>query len=485
MGIKIIRKPIFIVSSTAIIIIVAAAYFYFAEQKIAPFDSIAVRRGEVVKKINVSGSVQPITSTDLAFERTGRVVFVGVQVSDQVKAGQILVQLDNSDLKAQLAKAQADLETQKANLAKSKIDLANLYGDAGNLLTDAYIKANDAVRIQTSALFSNPELNPQLSFSTTDSQAKTDSEYQRQLDSNILNNWKRELANLDASSSSELLEQAVGSAQSNLTAIRNLFSRLSDALNGAILNNSLGFTQSILNVYQSDVNAGLAEINAGLTKINDHRQNIESKKAEIFSEETSLKSYEANIENIQAQLKKTFISAPVDGVITAQNAKIGEVASPGATMVSLISNGQFKIEAYVPEAEIAKIKTGDNAEVMLDAYGNSVVFAAKVGTIDPSETIINSSPTYKVTLFFVGADERIKAGMTADINILAAEKKNTLIIPRRSVITRGQDKFVLVYANGAKLEEREIETGIEGSDGNVEVVSGLKEGERLATFGSR
>jgi len=119
---------------------------------------------------------------------------------------------------------------------------------------------------------------------------------------------------------------------------------------------------------------------------------------------------------------------------------------------------------------------------VLDAYGNEVVFAAKITSIDPAEKIIEGVATYKITASFIDQDERIKSGMTADMDIITAEKKNALTIPSRMVFKKDNKYFVKLLEIQEKkevVEEREIEVGIKGTEGKIEVISGLEEGDKI------
>ena len=80
--------------------------------------------------------------------------------------------------------------------------------------------------------------------------------------------------------------------------------------------------------------------------------------------------------------------SPISGIITRQDAKIGEIASAGVSMISIISDKQFEIESNIPEADIVKIKVGNEAKLTLDAYGDDLVFAARVISINPAETFV-------------------------------------------------------------------------------------------------
>jgi HlyD family secretion protein len=204
---------------------------------------------------------------------------------------------------------------------------------------------------------------------------------------------------------------------------------------------------------------------------------------QIAAQEAQVRQAVGNLQNIQSQLAKTVITAPVDGTITQQDAKVGEMATPNKIIISIISTAKFEIEANVPEADIAKVKVGDTANITLDAYGNDVIFPATVISIDPAETIVEGVATYKTKFQFVNEDGRIKPGMTANIDIMTDKRDNALAIPQRAVITKGTDKFVLLDTGKPQPEEVKVETGLKGSDGNIEIVSGLKEGDKIVSFG--
>lgn len=178
-------------SIITIVIIIAGWYFISAGNKKSSYNTTIAKQGTVIQEVSVTGRVKPTESVDLAFEKTGKVAHIYVDVSDKIKAGQTLVTLVNDDIYAQLLQAQAgvqnaqatldelkkgtrpeDIKIAQSELDKTKQDLNNYYSGALNVLNDSYIKADDAVRKQTDVIFSNDESNnPQLTFTSSDSQA--------------------------------------------------------------------------------------------------------------------------------------------------------------------------------------------------------------------------------------------------------------------------------------------------------------------------
>ncbi|MDO8590919.1 MAG: HlyD family efflux transporter periplasmic adaptor subunit, partial [bacterium] len=152
------------------------------------------------------------------------------------------------------------------------------------------------------------------------------------------------------------------------------------------------------------------------------------------------------------------------------------------TLVAVMS-GNFKVEAFVPEVDVAKITVGNQATITLDAYGSDVSFNASVVKIDPAETVIDGVSTYKTTLEFDKDDPRIRSGMTANTTIISAKRDNVLALPQRTVYEKNGKKFVRVVTGSDTLEEREVTVGIRGSNGDIEILSGLKQGDNVATSG--
>jgi RND family efflux transporter MFP subunit len=184
----------------------------------------------------------------------------------------------------------------------------------------------------------------------------------------------------------------------------------------------------------------------------------------------------------QAILAEDTITSPIDGVVTQEDPNVGEYIAPGQSGFA-VQNSGFKVEAYVAEADIAKVAVGDLASSTLDAYGAYVNFPEKVIMIDPAETVLQGVPTYKVTLQFVSPDSRIKSGMTSNIEILTHEVDNVLEIPYRAItITSTSTNVRMVSANGQTYKAVPVTTGLKGSDGTIQIISGLKVGDKVVTY---
>jgi len=201
-----------------------------------------------------------------------------------------------------------------------------------------------------------------------------------------------------------------------------------------------------------------------------------------------LKLYQAKVDQAQANLNKALadlsdyaLRAPVDGIITKVNYKAGELVSAASPVVSLLSESNLEIKVDVPESDIVKTHIGDAASITLDAFGQDKVFLGHLTFIDPAETIINDVVYYKVTVTFDHEESEVKSGMTANVVITTASRENVLYIPQRSVVDKDSKRTVKVLENNQPVE-KDITTGLRADEGNIEVLSGLTEGETVITF---
>lgn len=99
-----------------VLVLVVGTYFYFSIEKKITFNTITAKRADVIQEVSVTGRVQPVESVNLAFEKSGKVAQVYVEVGDEVKIGQTLAILEKTDILAQFQQAEAGVENAKAQL---------------------------------------------------------------------------------------------------------------------------------------------------------------------------------------------------------------------------------------------------------------------------------------------------------------------------------------------------------------------------------
>lgn len=496
----------------ATILLFIGGYFMFFKHG-PSYSFVSVKRGSISEIVSITGNTTPQKSVSLAFGSSGIVARTYTDLGRYVTAGQVLVELNINDLSAQLRQAEANVTAQQAKLDglkggsrpediassqaildKAKQDLVNMYSGIIDASTDSYAKANDAVRIQVNAFFSNGEtLNPSLTYSTVDTQTQTNVLSQRPIVTTILNTWQSKLATIDQSSAG--LETLLQSEVSNLATIRQLLTDLSSTLNTAPT-----LSATTLATYKTNVSLALSEVNTATKNLNTISQGIASQKlivaqlqsqldlkkagslpTDISAQQAQVEQAQANVESVKAKIQNSQITAPISGTITQFDAKIGQLASPNIPLVSIMSNGGYEVDAGVSEIDIGKILVRNTVTMVLDAFPNET-FTGSVFYIAPAETNTLGVVSYTVKISFDKPDPRLKSGLTANIDIQTNHKDNVLVLPQYAILQNDAGTFVETLENKI-VKQNPVKLGIQSQKGDVEVISGVTEGQQVLNIG--
>lgn len=466
---------------------------------------IAVERKTLTQEVIVTGKTKPGEDVSLGFEKSGRVRAVYAQLGDRVTAGQILAVLTNGDLAANLAQANAEADIKRAKLdellrgsrpEEIRIAEAKVNGSKASLsdakektiisITDAYASADDAVRNQADPLFSGPKsASPKLIITSSDPQLKIDTELERLILEKILTDWAKELKDIN-------------NAKSNLNTVKSFFTKLASIVNGA--GPSTGISQTAIDGYKTAVSAArtdvdsaysalsasaealkIAESNLAVAEEELNLENAGATSEQIAAARAEVAASEAKIQGAGAEVAKTIIRAPIDGLLTRVDVKPGEIAAANTALLAVYAEGAYEIEANVPEVDIGKLGIGNPVKITLDAFPGEE-FRGKVVDIDPAETIVDGVVNFKATIAFDAPDGRIKSGLTANLAIETVKKTGVLAIPQSTIIENDNGVFVERFENG-KAKEVPVGIGIRSQDGLVEIVSGLAEIDKVINIG--
>lgn len=499
-----------------IIIGVLWIHYYFNGNEETDYEFVNAKKGDIIQEVSVTGRIKPVTSVDLAFEKSGKISNTYVNVGDRVFVGQRLVTFENSEFLAQLSQAEAlldkdkfrldeiknavrpeEIQVQEVKVLNSKLALIDAKNNAIDKLEDSYTKADDAVTNKVDQFFSNPKTsNPQLLSSISgDQQLESEIESSRVLIDSVLKSFR---SSLDTTNLSSDIALSISSGKDNLNIIKSFLDKIAIIINGLKSNSSL--SKSTIDAWKADLSTARTNINVAITNLVSadeklkvaesnlalSEQELLLKKApatedEVKIQEIQIKQSQANVDYYKSQVAKSILYSPIYGVVTMQDAKVGEIVNANKTIISIISESKFEIEANIPEVDIAKIDKGDSVSVTLDAYGRDIIFPASVTFIDPAETIIDGVSTYKITVLFNKEDERIKSGMTAKMVIATDKTENTIIVPQRAIIRKDGNKFVRILSD-ENITEVFVETGLRGSNGEIEILKGIKEGDKVIIF---
>jgi len=245
-------------------------------------------------------------------------------------------------------------------------------------------------------------------------------------------------------------DSAVAAAKANLDLVQATFKRM----------NELYQKKSISDQEFDEASAQLKAAQAGFEMARAKRTQMDAKLAQADQEVRA------------AQVTRSYaeVQAPFSGIVTAKSVDPGNLAAPGAPLLTIERDG-YRLEASVEESKLNAIRPGQPVSVTLDGINRTI--DAKVSEIVPAVDAASRAYIVKVDL---PADPALRSGIFGRAKFQLGSRQ-VLAIPSGAVSERGQLQSVFVAANGA-ARIRLITLG-DQAEGQVEVLSGLSAGEKV------
>ncbi len=181
------------------------------------------------------------------------------------------------------------------------------------------------------------------------------------------------------------------------------------------------------------------------------------------------------LERTGSPRRTVTLNAPASGYVTAKDVFEGSRVMPGMELFTVTDLSHVWIEADLYEYEARAVRVGQEAS-LASAYDPGVRLKGRVAYVYP--TLSADTRTLKVRFDFPNPGLRLKPQMYADVS-LDLVSATGVVIPDSALIDTGLRRIVFVDLGGGRLEPREVAVGVRG-DGKAQILSGVKEGERVA-----
>lgn len=466
-------------------------------------ETLTVEKGNVVETVVVTGKVKPADEVNLAFDRGGKISSAPVNIGSTVRVGQTLASLDASEIYADYLKAEANVAVEMATLERLKrgsrpeeiaitesevlnaeTALSNAQEKLRSALAEAYVRSDDAIHNEVDQLFSNPKTSPQIISTISDTQLKSDINSFRAQIENLFLTWDKN----PTDTSREMIIKISG----NVNTVKMFVDKVAGAVNSLSSDSSLSATT--IDGYKAAVSSARTSLISAQTSISAAEEKLNSSKStlliaqknlalekvgtsaeEIKSQEARVLQYKASLQSAGALLSKMTLRSPLAGVVTKQDAKVGQYVAAGTAVVSVISSNNLEIEANVSEISVGKVQVGNVVDITMDAFPDKM-FKGTVTYIEPGETIVDGVVNFKITIAFSEKYPEMKTGLSAGLSIKTAEKTDVVKVASYAVTKKDDKSYVLKKVDNETVET-EVTTGFKGSDGFIEVLSGLSVGD--------
>lgn len=205
--------------------------------------------------------------------------------------------------------------------------------------------------------------------------------------------------------------------------------------------------------------------------------------AALLASDATLQTYKgqfaqatAAYESAQKALADMDVKAPMDGILSALDVKIGSTVSSAAPPAKVVDYSKVFVTVSITQNEINQVTRGQKVRVDVPSASLKVT-----GIIDSLSPAANAQGKYTLKTYIDNASGVIKPGMFANVSLAIAGKENVLAVPTDAVIFHG-GKNVVYIVNGQTAVEKTVTTGLE-SGTETEIVSGLSEGDVIIVTG--
>jgi HlyD family secretion protein len=418
--------------------------------------TIPVEAKNVTLRITASGKVTPIQSVNLSPKNAGIVTQLYVEQGDKVQKGQIIAKMNSDDIQARIQQA-------KANVAQSQA-LFN-QARAGNRPQEIAQVRSRLAQTEAQLAAARAGNRPQ---EIAQAQAQVDAAQAKVIYTSEQVKRYQYLVGQGAEKK-QLLEQASSEDDAAKASLREAQKRLS-------LQQSGTRSEEI-----AQRQAAVAEARASL-----QLSESGSRPEEIAQRQAALASSQAQLRTELVTFEDSIIRAPFAGIITQKYANEGAFVTPttsastsasatSSSVVALVRG--LEILASVPEADIGRIKKGQQVEILSDAYPEEV-FKGQVRLIAPEAVKEEGVTLFQIRVQISTGEEKLRSGLNVDLTFLGDDVANALLVPTVAIVTEKGNTGVLVPNAQNKPQFRAITIGSQIKN-QTQIIGGIKQGDRI------
>lgn len=467
--------------TTLVVIAALAAAGWFGYQRFTDTQTAAdegpnyelaqVELGSINSTVSATGSIEPEAQVSLSFRTPGRIQQVLVATGQPVQEGQLLAQLDVTDLQLALEQAQIGLEISRAQLSKLEKPVD----------TDEIAAAEAGVRVaQASVTSAEASLNSaqaayrQLLSGPTSDELAVQQVQVRQAEAALrqaqnLYDQVKDLPQVGALPQAANLEQATIAYEVAIAQFQLLQNDANEAQIAASLAQIAG---AELSVQQARSNLLTAQNRLDQLLEGPSEEDLTIARAQVRQAELSLKQTQITLDNAR-------LTAPIDGVVSLVNVRQGELYSGGLPAIVLTDLDSFHMTVLVDEIDVRQVQVGQRVRLSLDALPDADI-SGLVTKVSPTARDVGGVVAYEVDIVPSQSDAALRAGMSATAIITTAQVDNVVLVPNRYIqLDRESGRAFVQKMVGGEPVLQEIELGLR-NDRFSQVLAGLSSEDEIA-----
>lgn len=409
------KRRLAVVGLVVALVAVGGFWYWGDGANAAEYMTAKVERGSLRNTVTATGTLQAVTTVQVGSQASGTISALYADFNSTVKKGQLLAQLDPSVAQAQVQQARANLAQAQAQLQQARSAVGQ--SQAGVAQSRAGI--TDA-RAKAAAAGSNTQ-NQQAAVSAAEANV------------NVLK------AQLDDAAS--FLRQEQSLLQSGVIAQREL-----ETAQTSYKTAEARYNQAVAQLKMAQVSAQ-SQATAGQTQA---AAAIEQAQAQAQQSQGSVVSAQAQVQNAAAQveqaraalqlseinLQHTTITSPIDGVVVSRDVNVGQTVAASLSAPTLFTIAQdltqMQVIANIDQADIGLVEQAKSVAFTVDAFPGEE-FKGTIQQMRLNPQNVQNVVTYNVVIDVSNPEQKLKPGMTADLNVTIDERNDVLKVPNSAL----------------------------------------------------
>jgi len=455
-----------------------ATYYYTSSAKastptVTPVQTAVAFRGSIILQANGTGTLAPANEVSFGFGTSGQITELDVKVGEQVKAGQVIGQLDNAEALAAYKQAKRNLDDlttpaafaqAKQAVAEAEVGIYNAKASLEHLISsDVFYWEGKVATTEETLKTAKTEGG---ASPTADQQAKIDE-----------------------------AAKALTRAQTNLQAAQLRYVNeyvpatfTYQVSSQVVINDKLTTvtTDEVVPPSDAEIAAARATYELAIETQKEAQAYLDLLNGKALPEDvpgsslTSLVEAQTALQTAQENLDATQLISPISGTVTDLTASVGDYVSASAIVTVADLSQPYTIDSYFDSEDWLNVQAGYEADVTFDVLPDDV-FKGKVTSVYPAlDTSSNSSLVHVIVKLDKAMDSNLPVGASASVDVISGQTNNAVLIPVEALHETDPGKYAVFVMTNGKLRLHVVEIGLKDAT-RAEVKSGLEAGDVVTT----
>jgi len=378
------------------------------------FETAKVERGPLTATVATTGTLNAIVTVKVGTQVSGQIQNLFADFNSRVKKGQLIARLDPASFETRVDQAHADVDVAKANVLTQRAQVDRAHSE---IATAAGMLLNQQAQVDR---FGADVRNARAALAAARAQTV-----------------KSDVALLDAKRDWDRKNALFGKgliAKSEMDTAQGVH----DAAVAQIAMNRAQEEAFAAAIYSAEaqLRSSQGQEQALTAAIRSAEAQLQATRAQLRSAEATVRQKQGALQAAVVDLDRTFIYAPVDGVVVSRSVDIGQTVAASLSSPTLFTIAQdltkMQVDTNVDEADIGRIHEGQQATFIVDSFRGET-FSGAVTQVRKAAKVVQNVVTYNVVVAFDNPDQKLLPGLTANLSITVDARPNVLKLPNAAL----------------------------------------------------